>query len=44
MVVHGGATWNSKVNRAKVHDGARIMQSPALLEQKFHCLYSKVIA
>jgi hypothetical protein len=25
QLVHGGATWNSSVNRAQVGDGARIM-------------------
>ncbi len=26
QLVHGGATWNSKVNRAQVKDGAALMQ------------------
>ena len=25
QLVHGGATWNSKVNRAQVKDGAEIL-------------------
>ena len=25
QLVHGGATWNSQVNRAQVSDGARIL-------------------
>ena len=25
QVIHGGATWNSSVNRAQVHDGAAIL-------------------
>ncbi len=25
QIVHGGATWNSRVNRSQVQDGARIM-------------------
>lgn len=25
QLVHGGATWNSKVNRSQVQDGARIL-------------------
>lgn len=27
QIVHGGATWNSQVNRSQVRDGAAIMQS-----------------
>ena len=26
QIMHGGATWNSSVNRAQVRDGARIMK------------------
>ena len=25
QIVHGGSTWNSRVNRAQVHDGAAIL-------------------
>lgn len=34
QLVHGGATWNSRVNRNQVKDGARIMLSiiPAMIE------------
>lgn len=33
-IVHGGATWNSSVNRAQVRDGATIMMSvvPVLID------------
>jgi hypothetical protein len=33
-LVHGGATWNSKVNRAQIQDGVRLLESllPAMLE------------
>lgn len=35
QLVHGGATWNSSVNRAQVKDGVRILSAliPAMLEQ-----------
>lgn len=34
QLVHGGATWNSSVNRAQVKDGARILLAtiPAIIE------------
>ena len=34
QLVHGGATWNSRVNRAQVKDGAHILGSlvPAVIE------------
>jgi hypothetical protein len=34
QIIHGGATWNSSVNRAQVRDGARIMLAivPVLIE------------
>jgi hypothetical protein len=34
QLVHGGATWNSQVNRAQVQDGARLLGSlvPPMLE------------
>ena len=34
QLVHGGATWNSKVNRAQVRDGANILMAlvPLLIE------------
>ena len=34
QLVHGGATWNSSVNREQVKDGARILMAtvPAMLE------------
>ena len=34
QLVHGGATWNSSVNRAQVKDGARILLAiiPAVIE------------
>lgn len=34
QLMHGGATWNSKVNRQQVNDGARIMLTlvPVLIE------------
>lgn len=33
QLIHGGATWNSKVNRGQVHDGANIMNKlvPAII-------------
>jgi hypothetical protein len=34
QLVHGGATWNSSVNREQVKDGARILMAivPAIIE------------
>jgi hypothetical protein len=33
--VHGGATWNSSINRAQVQDGVRILDAliPTILRQ-----------
>ena len=35
QLVHGGATWNSGVNREQVRDGARILMAliPAIIER-----------
>jgi hypothetical protein len=35
QLVHGGATWNSSINRAQVKDGVRILSAliPAILDR-----------
>ena len=39
QLVHGGATWNSSVNRAQVKDGVRILSAvvPAILGLMLEC-------